>query len=117
MVVVPAAGAEALAEHARQELPNESCGLLVLRDRVADRYEPGRNAAESPYRFELEVDPEPWFLEDDGYELAVVHSHVSAAASPVAHRRRERRALAGPPVPHLLGRARRARSLDDRRQA
>src|SRR5581483_7891086 len=82
VVVVPPAVREALAEHAPQELPNESCGLLVLRDRVADRYEPGRNGAESPYRFELEVDPELWFLEDDGYELAVVHSHVSAPPRP-----------------------------------
>jgi len=76
VVVVPPPVREALAEHARGELPNESCGLLVLRDRVADRYEPGRNAAESPYRFELEVDPDLWFLEDEGYELAVVHSHA-----------------------------------------
>jgi proteasome lid subunit RPN8/RPN11 len=82
VVVVPPAVREALAEHARQELPNESCGLLVLRDRVAERYEPGRNAAASPYRFELEVAPELWFLEDDGYELAVVHSHVSAPPRP-----------------------------------
>ena len=73
---------EALADHARQQLPNESCGLLVLRDRVAERYEPGRNAADSPYRFELEVDPDLWFLEDEGYELAVVHSHVSAPPRP-----------------------------------
>ena len=73
---------EALADHARRELPNESCGLLVFRDRVAERDEPGRNAAESPYRFELEVDPDLWFLEDEGCELAVVHSHVSAPPRP-----------------------------------
>ena len=79
---MPAPVREALAEHARAELPNESCGLLVLRDRVADRYEPARNAAESPYRFELEVDPELWFLEDDGYELAVFHSHLSSPPRP-----------------------------------
>ena len=48
MVVVPPPVREALADHARQELPNESCGLLVLRDRVAERYEPGRNGADSP---------------------------------------------------------------------
>jgi proteasome lid subunit RPN8/RPN11 len=82
VVVVPRAVREELAAHARDELPNESCGLLVLRDRVADRYEPGRNAAGSPYRFELEVAPELWFVEDDGYELAVVHSHVSAPPRP-----------------------------------
>ena len=82
MVVVPPPVREALAEHARRELPNESCGLLVLRDRVADRYEPGRNAAESPYRFELEVDPDLWFLEDEGYELAVFHSHPETEPRP-----------------------------------
>ena len=79
---MPPAVREALAGHAREELPNESCGLLVLRDRVADRYEPGRNAAGSPYRFELEVDPELWFLEDDGFDLAVVHSHLSSPPRP-----------------------------------
>jgi proteasome lid subunit RPN8/RPN11 len=82
VVVVPAAARRALEEHAREELPNESCGLLVVQDGVAIRYEPGRNAADSPYRFELEVDPDLWFLEDEGYELAVVHSHVSAPPRP-----------------------------------
>ncbi|HET7567023.1 MAG TPA: Mov34/MPN/PAD-1 family protein [Gaiellaceae bacterium] len=82
MVVVPAAVREAIVAHAREEDPNESCGLLVLRDGVAERYERGRNAAASPYRFELEVDPELWFLEDDGYELAVVHSHLSSPPRP-----------------------------------
>jgi proteasome lid subunit RPN8/RPN11 len=79
---VPDAVRRALAEHAREEAPNESCGLVVLRDGVAERYERARNAAASPYRFELEVDPELWFLEDDGYELAVLHSHVSSPPRP-----------------------------------
>jgi proteasome lid subunit RPN8/RPN11 len=81
-VVVPAATRRALEEHARREAPNEACGLLVLRDGVAERYVAGRNAAASPYRFELDVAPETWFLEDDGYELAVFHSHVDAPAYP-----------------------------------
>jgi proteasome lid subunit RPN8/RPN11 len=81
-VVVPAAVRRALEEHARAEAPNEACGLLVLRDGAAERYIPGANAAHSPYRFELRTDPEHWFLEDDGYELAVFHSHVSAPAQP-----------------------------------
>ncbi len=71
-----------LTAHAEAEAPNEACGLLVLRDGVAERYVPGRNAAASPYRFELDVDPEVWFLEDDGYELAVFHSHPSSPARP-----------------------------------
>jgi proteasome lid subunit RPN8/RPN11 len=81
-VVVPVELRDVLAEHARAELPNEACGLVVLKDGVADRYVPGRNAAGSPYRFELDVDPEAWFLEDDGFELAVFHSHVSSPPRP-----------------------------------
>jgi len=80
---VPADVRRALEEHARAEAPNEACGLVLFRDGVAERYEPGRNAAASPYRFELEFDdPEVWFAEDDGYELGVFHSHLSSPARP-----------------------------------
>jgi len=82
VIHVPGAVRSALAEHAAAEAPNEACGLLVLKGGTAERYEPGTNLAESPYRFELEVDPELWFLEDDGYELAVVHSHPSSPPRP-----------------------------------
>ena len=82
MVVIGEEVRRALAEHGRAELPNEACGLVVLRDGRAERYERGRNRAASPYRFELEADPELWFLEDEGYELAVFHSHVAAPARP-----------------------------------
>jgi [CysO sulfur-carrier protein]-S-L-cysteine hydrolase len=82
-VVIPGDVRAALVAHAEAEAPNEACGLVLLRDDRAERYEPGRNAASSPYRFELEFDePEIWFAEDDGYELAVFHSHVSAPARP-----------------------------------
>jgi proteasome lid subunit RPN8/RPN11 len=82
-VVIPADVRAALAAHSQQEAPNEACGLVLLRGGQAERYEPGRNAAASPYRFELEFDdPEIWYAEDDGYELAVFHSHVSAPARP-----------------------------------
>jgi proteasome lid subunit RPN8/RPN11 len=81
-VVIGAEVRSALEEHARVEVPNEACGVVVLRRGAAERYEAGRNRAASPYRFELDVDPAVWFLEDDGYELAVFHSHVSAPARP-----------------------------------
>ena len=80
--MIPAPVREAMAEHAREESPNEACGLVVLKDGVAERYVAGRNAAESPYRFELDVPPETWFLEDDGYELAMFHSHLSSPPRP-----------------------------------
>jgi proteasome lid subunit RPN8/RPN11 len=79
---VRAAVRRALEDHARREQPNEACGLILLRDGVAERYEPARNAAASPYRFELDVDPEIWFLEDEGYDLAVFHSHLSSPPRP-----------------------------------
>jgi proteasome lid subunit RPN8/RPN11 len=79
---VPAATRRALEEHAHSEAPNEACGLLVLKDGVAVDYVPGRNAAASPYRFELEVPPETWFLEDEGFELAVFHTHLSSPPRP-----------------------------------
>jgi proteasome lid subunit RPN8/RPN11 len=81
-VVIPAGVRAALAEHADEEAPNEACGLVVVKDGVAERYVRGRNAAASPYRFELDVELETWFLEDDGYELAVFHSHVSSPPRP-----------------------------------
>ena len=81
-MVVPAELREQLVEHAAAEAPNEACGVVVLRDGVAERYVAGRNGAASPYRFELDVPPETWFLEDDGYDLAVFHSHLSSPPRP-----------------------------------
>jgi proteasome lid subunit RPN8/RPN11 len=81
-VVVAEAIREQLLEHAREEAPNEACGLVVLRDGAAVRYERGRNTAASPYRFQLEIDPRVWFLEDEGYQLAVFHSHPTSPPRP-----------------------------------
>ena len=84
MVEVPAALRRALEQHAAAEAPNEACGLLALRNGVAERYVPCVNTAASPYRFDLRV-PDPalvFDLEDEGYELAVFHSHLSAPPRP-----------------------------------
>ena len=81
-MVIPAVVRQALEEHARAEEPNEACGLVVLSDGRAERYIAAENAAASPYRFELRTDPENWFLEDEGYELGVFHSHVSSPPRP-----------------------------------
>jgi proteasome lid subunit RPN8/RPN11 len=82
-VVVPAAIRRQLQEHADAEAPNEACGLLAFRDGVAERYLPGANAAASPYRFQLMPgSPDDFFLEDEGYELAVFHSHPTDKAEP-----------------------------------
>ena len=84
MVVVPAAVRAELQRHADEEAPNEACGLIALRDGVADRYVPCVNLAASPYRFDLQT-PDPSLvldLEDAGYELAVFHSHPTGSAKP-----------------------------------
>ena len=81
-MVVPAAVRSALVEHSEAESPNEACGVVVFRDGQAERYIPGKNLSESPYRYELQVPPDTWFLEDEGYELAVFHSHVSSPPRP-----------------------------------
>jgi [CysO sulfur-carrier protein]-S-L-cysteine hydrolase len=82
-VVVPPEIREQLLDHARAEAPNEACGLIAFRQGVAERYLPGENAVRSPYRFELRPrDPADFFLEDEGYELAVFHSHPETAPKP-----------------------------------
>jgi proteasome lid subunit RPN8/RPN11 len=81
-VVVPTEVRRELERHALEEAPNEACGLVLVRDDRAVGYQRGRNVEASPYRFRLEVDPEVWFLEDEGYELAVFHSHPSSPPRP-----------------------------------
>jgi len=82
-VVIPAAVRAEIAEHARAELPNEACGLLLLDGDVALEYVPGENASPSPYYFELRLDPVAWAdLGDRDVEQAVVHSHVSSPPRP-----------------------------------
>jgi proteasome lid subunit RPN8/RPN11 len=82
-VVVPAPVRRLLEQHADAEAPNEACGLLAFRDGVAERYLPAENEAASPYRFQLKpASPQDFFLEDEGYELAVFHSHPTDKAEP-----------------------------------
>ena len=80
MVVVPAAVREQIAAHARDEAPNESCGLLLLDDGRAVDYVRAENKAASPYRFELYLDPGRWA--DIEHDQGVVHSHLSSPPRP-----------------------------------
>ena len=83
-MVVPAELRKELERHADDEAPNEACGLIALRDGTAERFIPCVNTAASPYRFDLLV-PDPaliFDLEDEGYELAVFHSHPTDSAKP-----------------------------------
>jgi len=80
VVVVPPAIREEIAAHARDEAPNESCGLLLLDDGRAVEYVRAVNAAASPYRFELYLDPARW--SEIELDQAIVHSHLSSPPRP-----------------------------------
>ena len=81
-MVVPETIRAELRAHAKEEAPNECCGLIVFKGETAERYVRGKNRLASPYRYELDIDPEVWFLEDEGYELAVFHSHPETEPRP-----------------------------------
>lgn len=82
MVVPPELRAE-IAAHARDEAPNEACGLLLLDGDLAVEYVRGTNATPSPYRFELFIDPIVWAdIGDRDLRQAVVHSHLSSPPRP-----------------------------------
>jgi len=75
-----------LVAHAREDLPNECCGLIGGRDGEATVVHRVENAAASPLRYEM--DPKAQYdaytaIEDEGLELlAIYHSHTKSAAFP-----------------------------------
>ena len=72
--------------HAREDVPNECCGMIGGRDGTAEKVVRVKNAAASPLRYEM--DPQGQFdalkeIEADGCELlAIYHSHTKSAAYP-----------------------------------
>jgi proteasome lid subunit RPN8/RPN11 len=81
-VVIPPAIRAELVAHAREEAPNECCGLVLLRDGVAVEYIRGVNTLASPYRYELYIDPVAWSEIDDDLEQVVFHSHPETEPRP-----------------------------------
>jgi [CysO sulfur-carrier protein]-S-L-cysteine hydrolase len=75
-----------IVEHARRDAPNECCGVVAVRDGVAEAVHPMENTAASPLRFEvdgLELHRLLTEIEDDGAALGVIyHSHTRSAAYP-----------------------------------
>ena len=89
--VLPASIRDAIVAQARAEYPDESCGLIVgdapaAAGGVALRYEPARNKAASPYRYE--IDPVDLLrltiATDDADQVfwGIVHSHTHTPAVP-----------------------------------
>jgi len=75
-----------MVAHAREDLPNECCGMIGGRDGEAARVVRVENAAASPLRYEM--DPQGQYdalkaIEDAGEELiGIYHSHTRSAAYP-----------------------------------
>jgi len=75
-----------MVAHAREDLPNECCGMVGGSDGEARVVIPVVNSAASPLRFEM--DPQGQYdalmaIERDGMELmAIYHSHTKSAAYP-----------------------------------
>ena len=88
---IPATMLQALIDHARAAVPNEACGLIVG-DRPAAaggrplRFEPARNAAASPYRYEIHPDDlyRLTVATDDADQVfwGILHSHTHTPAVP-----------------------------------
>jgi proteasome lid subunit RPN8/RPN11 len=75
-----------MVAHARDDLPNECCGMVGGASGEANVVIPVVNSAASPLRFEM--DPQGQYnalkaIENDGKEmLAIYHSHTKSAAYP-----------------------------------
>jgi [CysO sulfur-carrier protein]-S-L-cysteine hydrolase len=75
-----------MVAHAREDLPNECCGMVGGREGEADVVIRVSNSAASPLRYEM--DPQEQYdalkaIEDGGGELlAIYHSHTKSAAYP-----------------------------------
>jgi proteasome lid subunit RPN8/RPN11 len=75
-----------MVAHARENLPNECCGMVGGSGEEASVVVPVVNSAASPLRFEM--DPQGQYnalkaIEDDGDEmLAIYHSHTKSPAYP-----------------------------------
>jgi proteasome lid subunit RPN8/RPN11 len=75
-----------MVAHAREDLPNECCGMVGGRDGEATEVVRVVNAAATPLRYEM--DPQGQYnalkqIEDNGGELlAIYHSHTRSAAYP-----------------------------------
>lgn len=72
--------------HAREDAPNECCGIIAGKDGRSVKLFRARNAEASPWRYS--VDPKDLFriyreCEENGWSfLAIYHSHVASEAYP-----------------------------------
>jgi proteasome lid subunit RPN8/RPN11 len=73
-----------LVEHARDEAPNECCGYARGRDGTLEATFRADNPRRSPYGYELDSKSllAANDLDDEGYDVAIYHSHPRSPAEP-----------------------------------
>jgi proteasome lid subunit RPN8/RPN11 len=75
-----------IVQHAREDLPNECCGIVSTSDGAAVRVYRARNSHASPLRFEIDSRDLIRIYSDverEGHELgSMYHSHVQSPAYP-----------------------------------
>ena len=85
---LPRLYAEAMIEHAREEEPNECCGVLAAANGQVVKHYRITNVEHSPYRYSMdgkELLATYREIEDNGWDLGVIyHSHTHSAAYPSA---------------------------------
>jgi proteasome lid subunit RPN8/RPN11 len=86
MLKLPEKFIDEMIAHAREEAPNECCGIVAGQDGQAVKLFRGRNAEASPYLYYLDKDQLFEIhreCDDNGWEfLAIYHSHTKTKAYP-----------------------------------
>ena len=82
----PAKLIEEMVEHAREEAPNECCGMVGGSDGDAVEVYRAQNAEQSPLRYSIDAKEQFELMrriEDAGHDLvAIYHSHTGSGAYP-----------------------------------
>jgi proteasome lid subunit RPN8/RPN11 len=74
-----------LIAHAKDDVPNECCGFMTMRRGKVEQVVRAANERQSPYGYQLDAKAQikAWNLgENEGYEIAIYHSHPKSAAEP-----------------------------------
>ena len=86
MLTLPRDFIDEMVAHAREDAPNECCGIIAGKDGTAVKLFRAKNAEASPYRYS--VDPQDLFrihreADENGWDfLAIYHSHTASEAYP-----------------------------------
>jgi len=85
-LTLPQEYVDEMIAHAREDVPNECCGIIAGKDGAATKLYRAINAEASPYRYS--VDPKDLLriyrdLDSQGWEVLVIyHSHTQTEAYP-----------------------------------